>query len=152
MIAFYAIGLPVAWFLCFTCHFGVRGLMSGIAFGTLFQVVVLLVLILGFEGYVYAISSKGGAGSTSHKIIKFTEEEEDDNESADMQNSGHLSMVDLSKKNAQESRSPSRSTLRIVIQENDERTKKYGASQEEVKNVILPDMRIQDLEADLTIT
>ncbi len=54
IVAFYGIGLPMAWFLCFTAHLRVNGLMMGIAVGTLFQVVVLVALILGFERYVYS--------------------------------------------------------------------------------------------------
>lgn len=54
VIAFYAIGLPMAWVLCFRAGYGVNGLMMGIAFGTVFQVAVLLVLILRCEAYIYS--------------------------------------------------------------------------------------------------
>jgi hypothetical protein len=53
IIAFY-VRLPMAWILCFNLKLGVNGLMMGIAFGTLFLVIVLAVLILWFESYVYS--------------------------------------------------------------------------------------------------
>ena len=43
--------------------------MSGIACGTLFQVIVLVVLILGFEGYVYSIGTE-----VQHQVIKFNDD------------------------------------------------------------------------------
>ncbi len=54
LIAFYVIGLPMAWFFCFTLHLGVNGLMLGISCGTIFQVGVLVTMILFFESYVYS--------------------------------------------------------------------------------------------------
>lgn len=54
IVAFYAIGLPMAWFFCFTTDLGVNGLMMGIAFGTTFQVTVLVSLIFVFENYLYS--------------------------------------------------------------------------------------------------
>jgi MATE family multidrug resistance protein len=54
IFAFYVIGLPMAWVLCFKAGFGVNGLMMGIAFGTVFQVIVLLTIIFGFENYLYS--------------------------------------------------------------------------------------------------
>ena len=53
IIAFYVIGLPMAWIFCFYFNFRVSGLMMGIAFGTLFQVLTLLVVILVFETSTY---------------------------------------------------------------------------------------------------
>ena len=74
LIAFYAIGLPMAWILCFIFRLGVRGLMMGISFGTFFQVVVLLVLILGFEDYVYSALPT----EVKQKMIKFSEDDNDE--------------------------------------------------------------------------
>jgi MATE family multidrug resistance protein len=54
IIAFYAIGLPMAWTLCFKTGLGVNGLMMGIACGTIFQATVLLTLIFGFEKYMFS--------------------------------------------------------------------------------------------------
>jgi hypothetical protein len=53
VIAFYAIGLPCAYYICFTWGMGVRGLMMGISIGTLFQISVNLSLIYGFSDYLY---------------------------------------------------------------------------------------------------
>lgn len=76
VIAFYVIGLPMAWFLCFNCGFRVKGLMMGIAFGTFFQVVVLLVLILGFEEYVYSALTT----EVKHKLLQFDASVDDDDD------------------------------------------------------------------------
>lgn len=54
LIAFYIIGLPMAWLVCFKMGYGVNGLMLGMAFGTSFQVTVLVVMILFFEPYIYS--------------------------------------------------------------------------------------------------
>jgi MATE family multidrug resistance protein len=54
IFAFYVIGLPMAWVLCFQAGFGVNGLMMGIAFGTVFQVIVLVTIIFAFENYLYS--------------------------------------------------------------------------------------------------
>lgn len=54
IIAFYGIGLPMAWFMCFTLQLGVNGLMLGISCGTVFQVIVLLFLIFIKEDYIYS--------------------------------------------------------------------------------------------------
>lgn len=47
--------------------------MSGIACGTLFQVVVLVVLIIGFEEYIYSI----GTDQVQHQVIKFNDDDHD---------------------------------------------------------------------------
>eukprot|EP01033_Poteriospumella_lacustris_P000584 gene584-400_t len=69
IIAFYAIGLPMAWVLCFKTGFGVNGLMMGIACGTIFQVGVLVTIIYGFEEYLYSatiqVSTATAASSSS---------------------------------------------------------------------------------------
>ena len=67
IVAFYAIGLPAAWLFCFTLHYGVNGLMVGIAFGSSFQVVVLLLLIFRFESYVYTDVVNNTKGPTNKK-------------------------------------------------------------------------------------
>ena len=43
--------------------------MSGIACGTLFQVIVLVVLIVGCEGYIYSIGT-----DIQHQVIKFNDD------------------------------------------------------------------------------
>lgn len=85
VIAFYGLGLPLAWLFCFTLKIGVRGLFLGISCGTLFQVVVLGVLITCYERYIFGASyihlAEGAAGShggpkQGFTLVKTTEEEE----------------------------------------------------------------------------
>jgi hypothetical protein len=52
--AYYGVGLPMAYLVCFKLHFGVDGLMMGIASGSLVQVMVLLTLIFAFQDYLYS--------------------------------------------------------------------------------------------------
>jgi uncharacterized membrane protein (DUF485 family) len=54
VVAFYVIGLPMAYILCFKTNFGVNGLVSGISIGAAFQVSVLLFLIIVKENYVFS--------------------------------------------------------------------------------------------------
>jgi MATE family multidrug resistance protein len=56
VIAFYGVGLPMAYFLCFRVGYGVNGLLMGIATGSLVQVTVLLVMIFVFEHYLFDTS------------------------------------------------------------------------------------------------
>lgn len=56
VIAFYGVGLPMAYMLCFKAGFGVNGLLMGIATGSLIQVSVLLIMIFGFEHYLFDTS------------------------------------------------------------------------------------------------
>jgi MATE family multidrug resistance protein len=63
VVAFYGIGLPAAWLFCFTCGFGVNGLLLGIGVGTSFQVAVLLVLLTRYENYVFSITSTTATSS-----------------------------------------------------------------------------------------
>lgn len=41
VIAFYVIGLPMSYYLCFHTSFGVNGLLAGLAFGVIFQVLYI---------------------------------------------------------------------------------------------------------------
>lgn len=54
VIAFYGVGLPLAYAICFRLRRGVDGLIIGIAGGSLVQVTVLLVLIVCFQDYLYS--------------------------------------------------------------------------------------------------
>lgn len=89
IIAFYAIGLPMAWFFCFTLKLGVNGLMMGIAFGTVFQVNVLAILIIVFESYMYSTVAKG-----EFTQLKSAEEEEE-NEDEEINRGGEIAMRQL---------------------------------------------------------
>jgi MATE family multidrug resistance protein len=53
LFAFYALGIPASWFLCFKLGFGVSGLMIGISAGTLFQSVFLLYIIFFKESLIF---------------------------------------------------------------------------------------------------
>jgi MATE family multidrug resistance protein len=57
VVAFYGIGLPMAYLFCFKAEFGVNGLVFGISIGAAFQVSVLLYLILVRESYVFSITT-----------------------------------------------------------------------------------------------
>lgn len=67
VFSFYAIGLPMAWYLTFHTHFGVMGLMMGIACGTLFQDVVALSLVFVFESYTFTSNLSSSDGN---KIVE----------------------------------------------------------------------------------
>lgn len=53
IIAFYAIGLPMAWFLCFSLGMGVRGLLLGVTFGTVFQATSLAYLLIFAQDHIF---------------------------------------------------------------------------------------------------
>jgi hypothetical protein len=53
IIAFYVIGLPLAYFFCFKTSFGINGLMLGLAFGVIFQDIVCLYLITCCETFIF---------------------------------------------------------------------------------------------------
>jgi MATE family multidrug resistance protein len=55
-LAFYAIGLPMSWYFCFTLKMNVSGLLLGVGCGTLFQVLVLFIMIFNFQSYIYSSS------------------------------------------------------------------------------------------------
>lgn len=54
VFAYYAVGLPMAYLICFRLHHGVDGLMMGIATGSLVQVLALFTMIFCFEKYLYS--------------------------------------------------------------------------------------------------
>jgi MATE family multidrug resistance protein len=74
VIAFYGIGIPLAWVFCFKLNLGVNGLMLGIACGAIFQVVVLLVMVFFYEDYLYS------AAINKHGFRPLREDEEIDEE------------------------------------------------------------------------
>jgi MATE family multidrug resistance protein len=63
VFAYYAVGLPMAYLVCFRLHHGVDGLMMGIASGSLVQVFALFTMIFCFEDYLYGgavVRKQGG--------------------------------------------------------------------------------------------
>mmetsp|Transcript_13335 Transcript_13335/g.12084 ORF Transcript_13335/g.12084 Transcript_13335/m.12084 type:complete len:562 (+) Transcript_13335:43-1728(+) len=53
VFAFYCVGLPLAWVVCFRLGFGLNGLMMGISLGTTVQIIALLTLIYCYENYIF---------------------------------------------------------------------------------------------------
>lgn len=54
LVAYYLIGLPCAWVLCFHCSLGVHGLMYGICIGSSLQAWVVLYMVLFKHEYVFS--------------------------------------------------------------------------------------------------
>jgi multidrug resistance protein, MATE family len=56
-IAFYVVGLPLAYHFCFYTSWGIPGLMLGLSGGVIFQVIVLLSLITCCESSIFPVDS-----------------------------------------------------------------------------------------------
>lgn len=54
IIAFYSIGLPSAWTLCFYFSLGVHGLVYGIVLGSSVQACAVLFVVLAQQDYVFS--------------------------------------------------------------------------------------------------
>ena len=68
LVAFYAIGLPMAWVVCFRLDFGVNGLLIGLSFGTLFQTCLLLYYIYYRESYIFSSKVLTSVETTDNSI------------------------------------------------------------------------------------
>jgi hypothetical protein len=55
--AYYSIGVPMSWFLCFKTYLKVRGLYIGITMGALFQSSIVVTLILRHKNYIFGLNS-----------------------------------------------------------------------------------------------
>ena len=53
LAAFYIIGLPMAWLICFVFKWGVNGLIIGLSFGTLFQATLLTFYIFFRQNQIF---------------------------------------------------------------------------------------------------
>ena len=62
-IAFYVIGLPMSYLICFNMHVGANGLLMGIGFGTSFQVAILLYYIYRKKDYMFTVTIESGDGN-----------------------------------------------------------------------------------------
>ncbi len=62
ILAFYVIGIPLAYYLAFEGGLGVEGLIRGIFFGTLFQCIVLVYFLFWREDYIYQMKLVGTLG------------------------------------------------------------------------------------------
>lgn len=75
IIAFYVIGLPLAYYFCFKTSYGINGLMLGLAGGVIFQDIVSLFLITCCESFVFplddslAIIKSSSINASQHGLI-----------------------------------------------------------------------------------
>lgn len=77
IIAFYVIGLPLAYHFCFHTSWGIPGLMLGLSGGVIFQDVVLLFLITCCESFVFPLDSTIASysmSSSQHGLVSDTDE------------------------------------------------------------------------------
>jgi multidrug resistance protein, MATE family len=75
VFSFYAIGLPMAWTICFTLGKGVNGLMMGLSIGVSVQVSVLLFLVKCRRDYTFSspIIESGVKESSTQEIEAVSE-------------------------------------------------------------------------------
>lgn len=89
IIAFYAIGLPLAYYFCFKTSFGINGLMLGLSGGVIFQDVVSLFLITCCESFVFplnntlAVTNSFSINASQHGLIADEDDFADDIEPED---------------------------------------------------------------------
>ena len=97
VISFYMIGIPVAYYLCFHTILEVRGLMMGLSVGTCFQIIVLLILIFGFQTYTYSsstlVTTTDERGQNYDLADQVDADEEDEDESGDDENNSHNNII-----------------------------------------------------------
>jgi MATE family multidrug resistance protein len=103
VIAFYGIGLPMAWLLCFREGLSVNGLLLGIAFGAGTQCFALLVMIFYYEDYIYANSVKTKEGTKEIEMqrgkfqqLKTTEDDDEEDVEVDEETDTQLTEIDMS--------------------------------------------------------
>jgi MatE len=80
IIAFYVIGLPLAYYFCFKTSFGINGLMLGLSGGVIFQDIVSLVLITCCESFVFPADSSlvnPALSQSQHGLVSDTDDLED---------------------------------------------------------------------------
>jgi MATE family multidrug resistance protein len=85
LVAFYAIGLPLAWMFCFKMKLGVSGLLLGMSSGVSIQLVISFVLIYFFQNYLFTrmVDTKKEGGF--ELIRKIEDDEEDEFEEEDLE-------------------------------------------------------------------
>ena len=80
IFAFYVVGIPMAYFVCFRLKFRVAGLMIGLSVGTLLQTCFQVSLILFKEDFIYSkklvtergeveISAHGGSADVANPML-----------------------------------------------------------------------------------
>jgi MATE family multidrug resistance protein len=66
VVAYYGVGLPLAYLLCFHWHYGLNGLLLGITTGgSLLQCIVLVACIYNFERFMYSVAIHSDSSPTS---------------------------------------------------------------------------------------
>ena len=83
IIAFYIIGLPLAYYLCFKTSFGINGLMLGLSGGVIFQDIVSLFLMICCESFIFPIDAGFTACPSTAVELEMTSS---DNHSIDIEN------------------------------------------------------------------
>ena len=90
IIAFYVIGLPLAYYFCFKTSLGITGLMLGLSGGVFFQDIVSLFLITCCESLVFPlnsgdkiITSANSIGSSQHGLIYDIENDDENDDVVD---------------------------------------------------------------------
>jgi hypothetical protein len=76
-IAFYVVGLPLAYHFCFHTSWGIPGLMLGLSGGVIFQVIVLFSLITCCESSIFPVDSTIDSCSMSnskHSLVSDADE------------------------------------------------------------------------------
>jgi MATE family multidrug resistance protein len=65
--SFYFLGIPCSWYVGFSMGYGVRGLLKGLYVGVIFQTIVLAVMVLKYDDYIFgdddAITDPNGTNS-----------------------------------------------------------------------------------------
>lgn len=82
IIAYYLFGIPLAWIFCFSLALRVNGLILGICVSPVLQSVVLVVIILYFDTYIFdkTVGSQQGDVEMEMVLSDITDEAEDDGE------------------------------------------------------------------------
>jgi len=68
IVAFYVIGIPLAYYFCFFLKHGVSGLLRGMFYGTLLQCTVLLYLLLWKEEELFVLTYDSATSAASAGI------------------------------------------------------------------------------------
>ncbi len=68
ILAYYLIGLPMAWVMCFKLNFGINGLMIGLSFGTEFQVGIFLYVVLFMQKQLFFNNVESNVSTAYEKL------------------------------------------------------------------------------------
>jgi MATE family multidrug resistance protein len=84
LVAFYAIGLPLAWMFCFKMKLSVAGLLLGMCGGVSIQLVISFILIYFYQNYLFTrmVDTKKEGG---FELIRKVDDDEDEFEDEDLE-------------------------------------------------------------------